>query len=102
MSREFKLRFRKKSITNSFDMTKAVIREGRWVSEEGEPLDPYELNQVHQHFNRIHDFAKGKAKLTHSKIEILTHILDATPEQELAILSVLKMHGKQLDDLINP
>lgn len=78
-------------------MSKAVIRDGRWVTEEEQPLQPWEANQLHLQVDRIHAFAHGVTKLTHDKVEILTHILDATPEQEKAILKILKLSKEQIN-----
>ena len=81
-------------------MSKAVIRDGRWVREDGEALDPVELNQMHNQLNRIHEFANGVTQLTHDKIEILSHILQATPEQERAILKILTMKEEAINSLM--
>jgi len=81
-------------------MTKAVIRDGRWSNEEGIPLDPVELYQIHPQLNRIHEFANGVTELTHDKVEILSHILFATPEQERAILKILTMSKEAINSLI--
>jgi len=81
-------------------MSKAVIRNGRWVKDEENPLDPCELHQVHNQFDRIHAFAKGVTELTHDKIEILSHILHVSPEQERAILKILTMEESAITRLI--
>ena len=80
-------------------MNKAVIRNGRWVREDGEALDPVELNQLHTQASRIHAFAKD-VELTHDKIEILSHILHASPEQERAILKILTMSEIDINSLL--
>jgi Asp-tRNA(Asn)/Glu-tRNA(Gln) amidotransferase C subunit len=81
-------------------MSKAVIRDGRWVREDNEPLDPCELHQIHGQMTRIHAFADGVAELTHDKIEILSHILHVNPAQERAILRILKMNEETINSLI--
>lgn len=81
-------------------MVRAVIREGRWVSVDETPLDPIQMNQLHQQLGRIHTFADGIVELTHDKIEILSHILHVTPEQERVILAVLKMNKEEVNTLI--
>jgi hypothetical protein len=81
-------------------MCKAVIRDGRWVSEDGTPLDPVQLYQLKDQVSRIHAFAENVVELTHDKIEILTHILHASPEQEQAILKILAMNKEEVKSLI--
>jgi len=81
-------------------MSRAVVRGGKWVRENGEPLDPVELNQIHNQLSRINEFAHGVTKLTHTKIEILSHILDARPDQERAILKILSMDKATINALI--
>jgi len=81
-------------------MNKAVIRNGRWVRENGEPLDPVEKNQMQSQVSRIHEFAKDVTDLTHDKIEILSHILYATPHQERAILKILSMKEDDINSLL--
>jgi hypothetical protein len=81
-------------------MTRAVIRDGRWVNEEGAPLDPVQLYQLKEQVSRIHAFADGIVEITHDKIEILTHILFASPEQEQAILKILAMDKDEVKALI--
>jgi len=95
---EYKLKFSTNKKKNL--MAKAVVRDGRWVNEMGDPLDPVELYQVHAQFNRIYEFTKGRAQLTHSKVELLTHILDITPKQEEVILAILRMEDDELDKII--
>lgn len=80
-------------------MGNAVIRNGRWVGSNEEQLDPVEMHRVHHQFNRIHSFTNGVVELTHIKIEILSHILNATPEQEKAIVKILKMNKTEIKDL---
>lgn len=71
---------------------KAIIKNGRWsCPDSGERLDPVQLHQVHNQFDRIYDFTKDVCELTHNKIEILSQILHVSPEQERAILKVLKL-----------
>jgi len=79
---------------------RAVIRGGRWVNEHEEPLDPVELHQVSRQLNRIHSFTKGVTNLTHDKIEILSSVLDATPDQERAILKILTMSKKEIEQIL--
>lgn len=79
---------------------RAVIRNGRWVKDEEHSLDPIELHQIHGQFNRIHEFAKGVTELTHDKIEILSHILHATPEQERAIIKILQLSNSEINSLM--
>jgi hypothetical protein len=79
---------------------RAVIRDGRWVSQDETPLDPVQLYQLKEQVSRIHAFAENVVELTHDKIEILTHILYATPEQEQAILKILAMDKDEVKSLI--
>jgi len=76
-------------------MSRAVVRGGKWVRENG-----VELNQIHNQLSRINEFAHGVTKLTHTKIEILSHILDARPDQERAILKILSMDKATINALI--
>jgi len=78
----------------------AIIKGGRWVARDESPLDPIQLNQVSQEFNRIHEFTKGVAPLTHDRITILSAILKATPNQEKAIISILKLGDKEIEELL--
>ena len=80
-------------------MGNAIIRDGRWVSSNEEQLNPVEMHRIHHQFDRIHGFTKGVVELTHIKIEILSCILSATPEQEKAILKVLKLSKSEVLDL---
>ncbi len=77
----------------------AIIRNGRWVSEDDTPLDPVQMYQLHSQLGKIHEFAKGVVPLTHAKIEILSKILLASDEQELAIMKILGMTNKEIEAL---
>ena len=79
----------------------AIIKEGRWVSTNGEPLSTIELRQVHDQISRIHNFTEGLVELTHDKIQILSKILYATPLQEQAILKILStLTEEEINSLI--
>jgi len=79
---------------------RAIIRNGRWVRNDENPLDPCDLHTVHHQFDRIHAFAKDVTILTHDKIEILSNILEATPEQEKAILKILQLSKQEIESIM--
>lgn len=81
-------------------MERAVIRDGRWVREDEKPLDPVELHQIHTQLERIHAFTKGVTELTHNKVEILSNILHVSPEQERAIMKILKLSKSEIKSIL--
>ena len=76
-----------------------VIINGKWVHTNGEPINAIDLNKLPSHIENLSKFA-GDKRLSHTKITLLSRILESDLEHDEAILKVLDMNKQDLFKLI--
>lgn len=73
------------------------IEQGRWVTQNGEPIQTIEDKQLFiDSLNRVKEFSKGR-ELTHNKINVLFRLL--TTDVDNVVFKVLQMDTKELKRL---
>lgn len=74
------------------------IVNGRWVDECDNRIEPIHNGDFSDLIDRLRYFTRGR-ELTHSKINILSQILDTDDEYDAAMVNVLGMDKKTLKQL---